>query len=62
MMSSDDYVKRGGLACPYCESTDVETSGMMDCDVGVAWQSIVCNDCDEEWTDQYSLTGFAPVE
>ena len=60
-MSEKDYVMRSGIPCPFCESEDVDTTGPVQTDIGVAWQPVFCNDCGKEWNDQYTLTGFAPI-
>jgi len=60
MMSSDDYVMRGGVCCPDCESEEI-TTGRMKTDVGVAWQVCLCDDCGMEWEDKYNLVGYDPL-
>jgi hypothetical protein len=50
------YVKEGGVSCPFCRESDIEGSSVT-IDNGIASQSIICTDCGEEWTDVYTLTG-----
>jgi len=57
MMTSDDYVMKAGICCPNCESVEI-TTGKMQSDVGIAWQSCTCDDCGMHWTDEYKLTGY----
>lgn len=61
-MSNEEYRQNGGVKCPYCRSENVMTAGNMEADSGIAWQPVKCCNCDAEWTDQYNLTGYAPVE
>ena len=62
MMTDEQYVNRIGLACPFCESTNVRTVDALEADGGCAWQECACSDCGKAWTDQYALTGFNPTE
>jgi transposase-like protein len=50
------YVKEGGVSCPFCRESNIEDSNVT-IDNGIASQSITCTDCGEEWTDIYTLTG-----
>ena len=58
-MTSDQYVATGGTKCPFCGSEDIEGTSI-DVDAGIASQEMSCNECDEGWTDEYTLTGFRP--
>lgn len=49
------YLESGGAKCPHCDSTDID-GGSMQTDSNIAWQNISCNDCEEVWTDIYTLT------
>jgi len=51
------YVNGGYCKCPYCKSEDIEGKHM-DVDGNLAWQPVVCNNCDTEWRDIYTLTGI----
>lgn len=44
-----------GNNCPACDSDNIETNGDVNLDLGTAWQSVRCNNCDFEWEDVYSL-------
>lgn len=57
-MTSAEYVANGGICCPFCGSTDIEGGGV-DIDVGGASQAIFCNECEAEWTDHYTLSGYS---
>lgn len=50
-----EYVNSKRHYCPYCGSEDV-SGDFVTIDAGSASQNIICNDCDETWTDFYSLT------
>lgn len=51
------YVRAGGLKCPFCGSEEIE-GGAWNADAGYATQEMSCNDCDEDWLDQYQLAGY----
>lgn len=55
------YIKEFGAVCPVCGSDQIE-GGSIDIDNGMAYQNCYCNDCQEEWTDEYSLTGITEAE
>ncbi len=50
------YIADGGVCCPFCQSHDI-TGGDITIDNGIASQDVSCSDCNEEWTDLYSLSG-----
>ena len=50
-----DYLLKGGIHCPYCGSSDI-SAGSFDGDGSQSWQHITCGDCNENWTDIYTLT------
>ena len=52
------YVEEGGVSCPGCGSEDI-VGGDISVDTGIASQEMSCNECDLEWTDQYTLTGVS---
>ena len=58
-LDSKEYVAKGGVRCPYCNRTDIEGDGEVSTDVGVAWQNMSCIDCNAEWRDEYTLTGYS---
>jgi transposase-like protein len=49
-----NYVARGGVRCPFCDSEDVG-GGFISIEPGVATQLVNCSSCDKEWTDIYKL-------
>lgn len=51
------YLKSGGIHCPHCNSENLNT-GHMNTDAGCAWQAVTCENCGEEWIDEYDLTGI----
>lgn len=66
-MTDEEYVSGYGLTCPYCRKSEgVQTSGSIEVGVNVAMQNVVCNEseggCGAEWTDEYCLSGYSPVE
>jgi transposase-like protein len=52
------YLEQRGLACPFCNSWDIE-GGSMDFDAGEIAQRISCHECNEQWTDVYKLAAVA---
>lgn len=58
--SDQEYVENGGTSCPYCGSQDITTFGPIEAEGGCAWQDITCNNCNNDWVDNYSLTGYTP--
>ena len=61
MLTTDQYVERYGNACPNCEEIDIEGTGLVQTDSGIAWQTCRCGSCGAEWTDEYRLTGYSDV-
>jgi hypothetical protein len=53
----DDYVSSGGMECPFCESEDI-AGGDREMDYGVTTQTVVCHNCNEQWSDIYTMTGI----
>lgn len=60
-MTSDQYVQRQGLHCPFCESTDF-SGGDFEVALTKATQKVECNECGGTWYDEYTLTGYSPDE
>ena len=59
VMTDEQYIERGGMACPYCHKTDgVESVGTTEMDNGYAWQEVKCEPCDKLWVDNYKLVGY----
>ena len=54
-------LRAGGCCCPFCGNEDI-VGGSVEVDAGIAWQEVTCNACDKAWRDQYSLTGFQPID
>ncbi len=50
------YIQSGGNNCPFCESDDIEGCVGIETGSGIASQNVICNNCNEEWTDIYTLT------
>jgi len=58
-LTSKEYAAKGGVLCPSCHSKDIEGDCEVSTDIGVAWQNMSCIDCNAEWRDEYSLTGYS---
>lgn len=42
--------------CPFCNSDNISSGELSENDGNTATAIITCYDCDEEWTDVYTLT------
>lgn len=56
-MTSVKYTDNGGVICPNCESTNLSGTEV-DIDGGIATRTVMCLDCDANWTDLYELKGY----
>jgi transcription elongation factor Elf1 len=56
-MTSEEYVKKHGVRCPYCGGKDI-SGDEIEVDSGGAFQTIVCMSCERAWIDIYELTGY----
>jgi len=54
------YIERGGVSCPFCESSDLE-GRQFDVQAGTAWQPMKCTDCSREWNDVYTLDAISEI-
>jgi hypothetical protein len=43
--------------CPFCGSKNIDAYGDWHTDTSIAWRAVSCEDCDQTWYDQYTLTG-----
>ena len=50
-----------GCCCPFCGDADI-VGLSVEIDAGIAWQEVSCSACDKAWRDEYSLTGFQPID
>jgi len=53
----DEYVTNGGNRCPFCKSNALDIAGSFNGDTGIGTQEVFCNNCEETFTDLYTLTG-----
>ena len=52
------YLKSGGDFCPFCGSSNLVGGDVDFLDGGVIVRDVCCENCDNEWTDLYKLTGI----
>lgn len=52
-----NYLDIDGVCCPYCDSEDIKPFSAQSHDLGEIHQRVECQNCFEEWTDVYTLTG-----
>lgn len=50
------YLQHHGGICPYCNSTDINSTGGADFDDNYVNERVECNSCKSEWRDIYVLT------
>lgn len=55
--SQANYVASNGTHCPHCGG-DLLEGRDITINTGEATQTVMCLDCDEDWTDVYQLTGL----
>jgi hypothetical protein len=56
-ISDKEYKASGASICPKCKSDQIE-GGSFDVDSNHCTQELACLDCNFEWVDQYTLTGY----
>lgn len=66
-MTAKEYVENDGIVCPFCHTTDgVQAQGKAEVSGTTAFQSVECMEflggCGAEWTDEYVLSNYSPVE
>lgn len=61
-MTSQQYLDKGGAVCPYCNSGNLHSNPDVQFSGNVIFQPVVCLDCKQEWTDEFTLSGYSPVE
>jgi hypothetical protein len=60
-MTDKQYVKSGGLKCPFCRSAEVTTDSQ-DLDGPDFSTKDHCEACGQEWLSIYALAGYTPSE
>ncbi len=61
MKFRDEYLKTGGVFCPFCKSHDIEGSSV-EINEGTAQQDVSCVSCGGAWQDGYRLVTVIPVD
>ena len=63
MLTSKEYVKKEGLICPFCGSTNVHENSSVDRSDGTTfYQDIICLNCEKEWQDIFTLTSYSEID
>jgi hypothetical protein len=57
-MTDEQYLEQGGSKCPFCGSEHID-GARLHSDYNYPWCNVVCEDCEETWTDHYELTGYS---
>lgn len=60
-LTEKEYVAAYGAKCPNCRSPDITGFGY-NLDSGDLSQQMLCSNCDAQWDDIYTLTGYANLE
>jgi hypothetical protein len=55
------HLRAGGSCCPFCGDADI-VGLSVEIDAGIAWREVSCSACEKAWRDEYSLTGFKPID
>jgi hypothetical protein len=53
----EEYVKHDGIYCPHCDGQNLQGEPF-EADAGYASQEVMCMDCNENWTDVYTLSSI----
>lgn len=61
MPNVEKYLKSGGVRCPLCNSTNINSNSRIEANNGCAWQNIKCDNCKGEWINIYTLTGYKDI-
>lgn len=56
-MTQKEYIKRKGLHCPNCESSELLCNGIEN-DYAGMFQDIECEKCGSTWIEHYALVGY----
>lgn len=56
-LTDAQYVACGGTKCPHCGSDGLR-GDEVTVEAGKAYQGMSCNDCNDEWVDEYRLIGW----
>lgn len=57
-----NYIKSGGIGCPYCGDADNTEGRNMDYDEGAYRQTMHCANCGREWINVYPLKRVIEIE
>jgi transcription elongation factor Elf1 len=59
--TNEEYLE-ASHQCPYCGSDDITSLGHPDVECTYVYQDIVCQQCGNQWTDEYKLIGYTESE
>jgi hypothetical protein len=51
---ANEYLRNGGIKCPYCGSEDIQTTDR-DMQAGSVFLEMICDSCNHRWTEGYQL-------
>jgi len=54
------YLEHAGNICPFCEGTNINANDS-EFEEDCVFQNVNCDDCENEWTDQFKLIGAEPL-
>ena len=61
MKYREEYLKNGGIFCPFCKNQDIE-GGSVEIIEGTAQQNVSCVACGGAWRDKYKLNAVETIE
>ena len=61
MKYREEYLKNGGIFCPFCKNQDIE-GGSVDIIASEAIQEVSCVSCGGAWRDTYKLHAVETIE
>ena len=56
-----DYVNGNYNSCPHCGSESI-TGGHIEADDNFCWRPVNCDDCEESWTETFTMTSIEDDE
>lgn len=56
--TQEEYLAYGGIQCPFCGSSDIDSCGSPELEYGLAVMNVRCESCEKEWREYYELSGY----
>ncbi len=62
IVSDKEYIEQSGGECIYCKSEEISGTSEVDFDDIYAYRKIVCQKCEAEWEEVFTMTSTQPVK